>query len=133
MTSAKIEMLERAAEALGDSLDREVVFVGGATIALWATDRATAEFRPTDDVDVIERDLKRLKSWYRRFDSGPRHLGLPLRQPDRFTRCSALRRYSAARVSSISSESSRASARWAGARWKASPASTVRVSPSAKR
>jgi hypothetical protein len=53
MASANIEMLEKAADALGDLLDEDLVFVGGATIALWATDKATAEFRPTDDVDVI--------------------------------------------------------------------------------
>jgi hypothetical protein len=53
MSTANIEMLERAAVALGDLVDDEVVFVGGATVGLWATDQATAEFRPTDDVDVI--------------------------------------------------------------------------------
>jgi hypothetical protein len=53
MSSANIEMLERAAVALGDLIDDEVVFVGGATVGLWATDEATAEFRPTNDVDVI--------------------------------------------------------------------------------
>jgi predicted nucleotidyltransferase len=47
-----IELLEQAAEALGDLLD-EVVFVGGATIGLWITDPAAPPPRPTKDVDVI--------------------------------------------------------------------------------
>lgn len=45
-------MLESAADALDEILD-EVVFVGGATVELWVTDPAAAEFRPTNDVDVI--------------------------------------------------------------------------------
>jgi predicted nucleotidyltransferase len=35
-----------------DSLNKKVVFVGGATISLYP-DRITADFRPTEDVDVI--------------------------------------------------------------------------------
>ena len=46
------ELLERASVALGP-LAREVVFVGGATIGLWATDPAAPPARPTRDVDVI--------------------------------------------------------------------------------
>lgn len=52
MSSANVEMLERAAIALDPLID-EVVFVGGATVGLWATDPAAPEFRPTNDVDVI--------------------------------------------------------------------------------
>ncbi len=37
--------------ALGDLAD-EVVFVGGATVSLYA-DRQTSEVRPTDDVDIL--------------------------------------------------------------------------------
>jgi hypothetical protein len=73
MSSANIEMLERAAIALGDLVDDEVVFVGGATVGLWATDQATAEFRPTDDVDVIVEVASR--SAYYRFEDRLRALG----------------------------------------------------------
>lgn len=52
MNAANMEMLERAAAAL-DELPDELVFVGGATIELWATDDAAPGFRPTEDVDVI--------------------------------------------------------------------------------
>lgn len=52
MNSVNIEMLEVAATALA-VLPDEVVFLGGATIELWATDEAAPEFRPTEDVDVI--------------------------------------------------------------------------------
>ncbi|HEV3002224.1 MAG TPA: nucleotidyl transferase AbiEii/AbiGii toxin family protein [Solirubrobacteraceae bacterium] len=47
-----IELLEQAAEALGDLLD-DVVFVGGATVSLWITDPAAPAPRPTNDVDVV--------------------------------------------------------------------------------
>lgn len=47
-----IDLLERAAVALGDLTD-EVVFVGGATVTLWITDPAAPPPRPTKDVDVI--------------------------------------------------------------------------------
>jgi hypothetical protein len=72
MSAANIEMLERAALALGALID-EVVFVGGATVGLWATDQATAEFRPTDDVDVIVEVTSR--SAYYRFEERLRALG----------------------------------------------------------
>jgi hypothetical protein len=52
VNEANIAMLESAAAALDEILD-EVVFVGGATVELWVTDPAAAEFRPTNDVDVI--------------------------------------------------------------------------------
>lgn len=73
MSTATVEMLERAAEALGDLVESEVVFVGGATIALWATDQAVAEFRPTDDVDVIVEVTSRPE--YYRFEGRLRELG----------------------------------------------------------
>jgi hypothetical protein len=73
MVSANVEMLERAAAALGELIDRDVVFVGGATIALWATDEATAEFRATDDVDVIVEVASRHD--YYRFEERLRGLG----------------------------------------------------------
>jgi predicted nucleotidyltransferase len=47
-----IDLLERAAAALGELVD-EVVFVGGATVTLWITDPAAPPPRPTKDVDVI--------------------------------------------------------------------------------
>jgi predicted nucleotidyltransferase len=47
-----IPLLERGAAALGD-LAGEVVFVGGATVALWITDPGAPPPRPTIDVDVI--------------------------------------------------------------------------------
>lgn len=42
----------KAISALLDQLKEDVVFVGGATVALYA-DTIAAEARPTDDVDVI--------------------------------------------------------------------------------
>ena len=47
-----VELLELAGAALDDLLD-EVVFVGGATLALWITDPAAPPPRPTKDVDAI--------------------------------------------------------------------------------
>jgi hypothetical protein len=47
-----IELLERAAAALGAFVD-DVVFVGGATVVLWITDPAAPAPRPTKDVDVV--------------------------------------------------------------------------------
>lgn len=47
-----IELLELAHGALGELVD-EVVFVGGATVALWITDPAAPPVRVTEDVDVI--------------------------------------------------------------------------------
>lgn len=73
MSAAVIEMLESAAAALGPLVDGDVVFVGGATIALWNTDQATSDFRPTDDVDVIVEVASR--SEYYRFEDRLRELG----------------------------------------------------------
>jgi hypothetical protein len=47
-----IELLEIAAEALGELVD-EVMFVGGATVELWLTRPSSMEVRPTEDVDVV--------------------------------------------------------------------------------
>lgn len=47
-----IELLESAAEALGELVD-DVVFVGGATVELWLTRPSTIDVRPTEDVDVV--------------------------------------------------------------------------------
>jgi predicted nucleotidyltransferase len=42
----------KAVARLLQGINKEVVFVGGATVALYADDKA-AEARPTDDVDVV--------------------------------------------------------------------------------
>ena len=73
MSSANIEILERTAIALGDLVGNEVVFVGGTTVGLWATDQAATEFRPTDDVDVIVEVTSR--AGYYRFEGRLRALG----------------------------------------------------------
>lgn len=73
MNQANVEMLERAAERLGELLE-EVVFVGGATVELWLTDEAAPEFRPTNDVDVIVEITTRRE--YHRFEKRLRTLGL---------------------------------------------------------
>lgn len=46
------ELIETAAEALGPLLS-DVVFLGGASIHLWVSDRAAPAIRATNDVDVI--------------------------------------------------------------------------------
>lgn len=46
-----ITRIKAVANALGDLKDK-VVFVGGATVSLYA-DRMAAEVRPTDDVDIL--------------------------------------------------------------------------------
>jgi hypothetical protein len=71
MSAAPIEILESAAAVLGPLVD-DVVFVGGATIALWTTDQAASNFRPTDDVDVIVEVASR--SEYYRFEDRLREL-----------------------------------------------------------
>ena len=45
----RIRVLSRL---LGEMSD-EVVFVGGATVSLYATDPTAEEVRPTDDVDIL--------------------------------------------------------------------------------
>ena len=46
-----ITRIKAVHNALGDLKD-QIVFVGGATVALYS-DRATYEVRPTDDVDIL--------------------------------------------------------------------------------
>jgi hypothetical protein len=58
----------------------DVVFIGGATIALWTTDQAASDFRPTDDVDVIVEVTSR--SGYYRFEDRLRELGFVNDQGD---------------------------------------------------
>lgn len=49
-----LDMLETVAEALGDDLCRQMVFVGGCSTAVLITDEITLqEVRATDDVDLI--------------------------------------------------------------------------------
>jgi hypothetical protein len=72
MSAATNEMLESAAAALGSLVAGDVVFVGSVTIALWITDQAAADFRPTDDVDVIVEVASR--SEYYRFEDRLREL-----------------------------------------------------------
>lgn len=47
-----IELLELGAAALEPVLD-EVVFLGGASVALWITDPGAPPVRPTKDLDVV--------------------------------------------------------------------------------
>ncbi len=47
-----IDLLERAAAALGPLVE-EVMFVGGATVAVWISDPGAPPPRPTKDVDVV--------------------------------------------------------------------------------
>jgi hypothetical protein len=54
-----VELLERAAVALGD-VCQEVVFLGGACIGLWITDPGAPHPRPTKDVDVVVEVASRL-------------------------------------------------------------------------
>jgi hypothetical protein len=67
-----IELLECAADALGPMLE-EVVFVGGASIALWITNPAAPPPRPTKDVDVVIEVTTRLQ--YRQFSKRMRARG----------------------------------------------------------
>lgn len=53
-----VDLLERGARALG-SLIGEVVFLGGATLALWIDDPAAPPPRATKDVDVVVEVLTR--------------------------------------------------------------------------
>jgi hypothetical protein len=55
---ANLEMVRHVAECLGPLL-RDVVFLGGAATALFITDEAAPEVRPTKDVDVIVETLTR--------------------------------------------------------------------------
>jgi hypothetical protein len=68
-----IELLERAALALGQLVD-EVVFVGGATVVLWITDPGAPPPRPTLDVDIVVEVTTRLG--FERFSERMRERGL---------------------------------------------------------
>ncbi len=50
--SRKVSTEERLFYDALEELADEVVFVGGATVALYA-DRPSGEARPTDDVDIL--------------------------------------------------------------------------------
>jgi hypothetical protein len=52
MPDLHLLLLEEAATKL-QALRQDVVFVGGATIGLFITDKGAAPVRATDDVDVI--------------------------------------------------------------------------------
>jgi hypothetical protein len=65
--------LARTAEALGP-LAHEVVFVGGATVDLFVTDRASGPPRFTEDVDVIVRVATRA-DYYARVETALRARG----------------------------------------------------------
>ena len=53
-----LEMVQIIAKGLGDLKD-EVVFVGGAIVALYIDDEAAPEIRPTDDVDCVIEIINR--------------------------------------------------------------------------
>ncbi len=55
----EIEMLERAAEALGPLSD-EMIYVGGSVVGLLLTDPAAPNPRPTQDVDVVVEAASRV-------------------------------------------------------------------------
>lgn len=55
--------LEEAADVLGPLIE-ELVFVGGATVHLWITDRGAPPIRATEDVDVV-CDVATLSEYYR--------------------------------------------------------------------
>jgi predicted nucleotidyltransferase len=58
-----LAMLETVAEAIGDELRRQMVFVGGCSTAVLITDQITlAEVRATDDIDLIV-DLSGMAAW----------------------------------------------------------------------
>lgn len=67
-----IELLERAARALEPLLE-DVVFLGGASLALWITDPAAPAPRPTKDVDVVVEVASR--SAFHTFEARLRCLG----------------------------------------------------------
>lgn len=52
MNVHNIEMIQEVAKALQE-LNKDVVFVGGSTVALYLDPDTADEVRPTDDVDVI--------------------------------------------------------------------------------
>lgn len=60
MENGNIRILKVVARALGELKER-MIFVGGATAGLYATDPAATEIRPTDDVDCIIELTSRAK------------------------------------------------------------------------
>ncbi len=58
--SAAVEQIEIVAGRL-EELKEQVVFLGGATTALFITDPAVTEIRPTKDIDVIVEVASRAK------------------------------------------------------------------------
>ncbi|MGY4641701.1 hypothetical protein ACVWVP_005661 [Pseudomonas sp. TE24901] len=60
-----LQMLEEVAEALGETLRKQIAFVGGCTTVLLITDEYTLEsIRGTDDVDLVIH-LTGTTDWYR--------------------------------------------------------------------
>ena len=59
-----ITQLEIVAEHLGDTLRKELVFIGGTVAGLLITDAALPSIRPTDDVDTLCRAFA-LSDYYR--------------------------------------------------------------------
>lgn len=59
-----IDLIERAAAALGPKLLGEVAFLGAAAMPLWITEAAAPQSRPTRDVDVIV-EVGSLVAYYR--------------------------------------------------------------------
>jgi hypothetical protein len=88
LNATNIEMLERAAGLLA-RLPDAVVYLGGATIELWATDEAAPNFRPTKDVDVVV-EVTTLSAYYR-FEDRLRAIGFSNDEEDgvicRFRHC----------------------------------------------
>jgi Nucleotidyl transferase AbiEii toxin, Type IV TA system len=74
-----VELLERAAQALGPVLS-DVVFLGGASIVLWITDPAAPAPRPTKDVDVVVEVTSRAA--FHAFEERLRSLGFREDQED---------------------------------------------------
>ena len=74
-----IELLEVAAQALEPLLD-EVVFLGGASLALWITDPGAPPLRPTKDVDVVAEVTTR--GAFHAFEERLRSLGFEEDQED---------------------------------------------------
>lgn len=68
-----VAMLEVVAEALGDELREEMVFVGGAAAGLLITDPAMPAIRPTEDVDLIFQAVALIE--YHRFEERLRARG----------------------------------------------------------
>lgn len=59
-----VELLQKAAKALGSKILHDVVFLGGASIQLWLSDPGAPPSRATDDVDVISAITTRV-DYYR--------------------------------------------------------------------